>query len=124
VLSAPDPDYCYLSTTGRATGRVHTIEIWFAAGAGGTLYLLAGAGEQSDWVRNLRADPHVGVRIGDRHWDGAAHVLTEAAERETAAKLVFAKYQPRHNGDLTGWRARSLPVAVTLDARPRPQEPG
>ena len=117
-----DEDFCYLSTTGRVTSRVHTIEIWFAAD-GDTLYLLAGGGEQSDWVRNLRADPHVGVRIRDRHWDGSARVVTDAAEREAAATLVFAKYQPRYGGDLANWRAQALPVAVALKARLRPDRP-
>ncbi len=25
-----DEDFCYLTTTGRISGRAHTIEIWFA----------------------------------------------------------------------------------------------
>ena len=25
-----DKDFCYLTTTGRVSGRQHTIEIWFA----------------------------------------------------------------------------------------------
>jgi hypothetical protein len=33
-------DFCYLTTTGRVTGRPHTIEIWFAL-EGGTLYTLS-----------------------------------------------------------------------------------
>jgi deazaflavin-dependent oxidoreductase (nitroreductase family) len=112
--SHADEDFCYLSTTGRVTGRVHTIEIWFAAD-GDRLFLLAGAGDRSDWVRNVRADRHVRVRISDRVWDGSAYVVTDFAERETAAALVFAKYQPRHGGDLKNWRATSMPVAVRLD---------
>jgi deazaflavin-dependent oxidoreductase (nitroreductase family) len=116
--SYADEDFCYLSTTGRVTGRIHTIEIWFAAD-GERLYLLAGAGERSDWIRNLRADPHVGVRIADRLWDGSADVVTDAAEREAAAALVFDKYQPRYGGDLTSWQASSLLVAVSLDSEVR-----
>jgi deazaflavin-dependent oxidoreductase (nitroreductase family) len=110
-----DDDFCSLSTTGRTTGRVHTIEIWFAAD-GGTIYLLSGGGERSDWVRNLVADPHVRVRIRDHEWPGSARVVTEPAERKAAAELVFSKYQPRYAGDLTTWRERALPVAIVLSA--------
>ena len=53
-------DYCYLTTTGRRSGRPHRIEIWYAR-SGETLYLLAGGGRPSDWVRNRLADPAVSV---------------------------------------------------------------
>jgi len=36
-----DEDFCHLTTTGRNSGRPHTIEIWFAL-HGQTLYMLAG----------------------------------------------------------------------------------
>lgn len=58
-------DYCYLTTTGRRTGRPHRIEIWYAAD-GDRLYLLSGGGRSSDWVQNLIADPAVLVEI-NRH---------------------------------------------------------
>src|SRR5262249_4866622 len=49
-------DFCYVTTTGRRTGRPHRIEIWYAAD-GNTLYLLSGGGRGSDWVQNAIADP-------------------------------------------------------------------
>lgn len=55
-------DFCYLTTTGRRTGRPHRIEIWYAA-EGSTLYMLSGGGRSSDWVRNLLADPAVLLEI-------------------------------------------------------------
>ena len=64
-------DFCYLTTVGRRTGTRHTIEIWFAR-ENGTLYLLSGAGETADWVRNLRKTPAVQVRIGSRTVAAAA----------------------------------------------------
>jgi len=36
-----DEECCYLTTTGRRTGRLHEIEIWFAV-AGDVLYMVAG----------------------------------------------------------------------------------
>jgi deazaflavin-dependent oxidoreductase (nitroreductase family) len=114
-----DDDYCYLTTTGRRSGRPHQIEIWYAAPVGGTtLYLLAGGRESSDWVRNLAADPACTVRLGRRDAPGRtarARVLAGTdAEDPVARTLVFDKYQPRSDGDLSGWRERALPVALDL----------
>jgi deazaflavin-dependent oxidoreductase (nitroreductase family) len=111
--------FCYLTTTGRVSGRPHTIEIWFAL-QDHTLYLLSGGGDRSDWVRNLLTRPEVTVRLGRR--DAAALAgrarLVEAAsdEDELARRLVTGKYQPGYGGDLSGWRRSSLPVAVDLEA--------
>jgi deazaflavin-dependent oxidoreductase (nitroreductase family) len=115
----PADDFCYVTTTGRRSGRPHQIEIWFARD-GDTLYLLAGAGRSSDWVRNLEADHRAAVRIGDEQHDAVGRILDtfrDADEAERARDLVFDKYQPRYDGSLVEWRARSLPVA--LDFLPR-----
>jgi deazaflavin-dependent oxidoreductase (nitroreductase family) len=109
--------FCYLTTTGRVSGRPHTIEIWFAL-RGRTLYLLSGGGDESDWVRNLLRHPEVTVRLGRR--DGAerpgrARVVEPGSdEDELARRLVVGKYQPTYGGDLSGWRRQALPVAVDL----------
>src|SRR6266511_1135702 len=81
LLDAVDDDFCYLTTRGRRTGRPHQIEIWFALD-GHTLYLLSGGGERSDWVRNLRADPAVAVRLRDTTYDADARVVDEGGESE------------------------------------------
>lgn len=109
-------DFCYLETTGRRTGKPHEIEIWFARD-GDTLYLLAGGGRNSDWVRNVEADHRVRVRMGDEEVEGVARILDphrDLDEAERARTLVFEKYQPRYEGDLLEWRERSLPVAIDL----------
>jgi deazaflavin-dependent oxidoreductase (nitroreductase family) len=109
--------FCYLTTTGRVSGRPHTIEIWFALD-GRTLYVLSGGGDRSDWVRNLLASPEVAVRIGRRDAPeraGRARVVAPATdEDELARRLVTDKYQPGYGEDLSGWRRSSLPVAVDL----------
>ncbi|MFN8038203.1 MAG: nitroreductase/quinone reductase family protein [Acidimicrobiales bacterium] len=115
-----DDDFCYLTTTGRRSGRPHEIEIWFAADDERpcTLYLLAGAGRSSDWVRNLEADAACTVRVGRREAEPQpAHgrvIGPGDAEDAAARRLVFAKYQPRTGGDLTSWRETALPVAIDL----------
>jgi deazaflavin-dependent oxidoreductase (nitroreductase family) len=111
-------DYCYLTTRGRVTGDDHEIEIWYVRESrddGDTLYLLAGAGEQSDWVRNLQVEPAVRVRIDDVTHAGRGRVVTEPAEDRHARTVVFDKYQPRNDGELVTWRERARPVAIDLD---------
>ena len=115
LLDAVDDDFCYLTTSGRRTGRPHEIEIWFALD-GETIYLLSGGGERSDWVRNLRADPAVAVRLRDTTYDATARVVDEGEESERGRTLVFDKYQPRYDGSLERWRRESLLVAADVAA--------
>jgi deazaflavin-dependent oxidoreductase (nitroreductase family) len=72
--------YAYLTTTGRRTGRPHRIEIWFAA-QDGRVYLLSGGRERSDWVRNLQANAHVTVELGDETHVGVAVSSSQVRSR-------------------------------------------
>jgi deazaflavin-dependent oxidoreductase (nitroreductase family) len=107
--------YCYLTTTGRKSGRPHEIEIWFGLD-GRTLYMLSGGGRSSDWVRNLIAEPHVTVRIGRKTLDGTARVVKKAREDTLARRLLLDKYTPSYSGDLSDWGKTALPIAVDLQA--------
>jgi deazaflavin-dependent oxidoreductase (nitroreductase family) len=106
-------DFCYVTTTGRASGRPHTIEIWFAL-HDGRVYMLSGGGDASDWVKNIRVNPTVGLRIGDRDMICRAYVVQDKEEDALARRLLVEKYQPRYTGDLEEWRRTSLPVAIEL----------
>ena len=107
-------DFCYLTTTGRITGHPHEIEIWFAlAPETRTLYMLSGGGDRSDWVKNLRRNPKVTVRIADRRFVGLASETKDAEEDELARRLLVEKYESSP-GRLENWRRRSLPVVVDL----------
>ncbi|HZD80642.1 MAG TPA: nitroreductase/quinone reductase family protein [Actinomycetota bacterium] len=106
-------DYCYLTTTGRASGRPHTIEIWFAL-SGDTLYVLSGGGDASDWVKNVAAHPTVGLRLGDLDMICRGRVVSDPAEDELARRLLLDKYVPRSSDDLTEWGRTALPIAVDL----------
>jgi deazaflavin-dependent oxidoreductase (nitroreductase family) len=110
-----DQDYCYLTTTGRVTGEPREIEIWFGL-EGLTLYMLSGGRERSDWVKNLRREPAVRVRIADRTFEGLARIVTDAEEDARARLLLLDKYSPRYGGDLSSWGRDALPVAVDLKA--------
>jgi deazaflavin-dependent oxidoreductase (nitroreductase family) len=105
-------DFCYLTTTGRVTGRPHEIEIWFALD-GKTLYMLSGGRDRSDWVKNLQRTPQITVHIGDERFEGYARVVEDAGEDELARRLLVDKYESRP-GSLSNWRRTALPVAVDL----------
>jgi deazaflavin-dependent oxidoreductase (nitroreductase family) len=114
ISSLKQQDYCYLTTTGRVSGRPHEIEIWFGA-HGSTLYLLSGS-HKSDWVRNLRKDPAVTVRIADHTFTGIARVVSDKEEELRARYLVAEKYQEWEEGKmLSQWAQTALPIAIDVN---------
>ena len=103
-----DEDFCYLTTTG------HEIEIWFSlVPETETLYMLSGGGDRSDWVKNVRHNPEVTVRIAGENFGGRAREARGAEEDELARRLLVEKYESRP-GSLTNWRRSALTVAVDL----------
>ncbi len=107
-------DYAYLTTTGRVSGKQHTIEIWFAT-TGTTIYMLAG-NHRSDWVQNALHTPTVRIRIGEQTWRCTARPARDAAEDALARELVVGKYQPREEGSLENWGRNALPMAFEVDS--------
>lgn len=108
-------DYCYLTTTGRKSGLPREIEIWFAAG-GSTLYLLAGGGEGAHWVRNMRANSLVMVRLGERTHAASGRIVAASTDEDALARrLLLEKYEARYSGDLTSWSRSALPIALDLE---------
>jgi len=85
--------YCYLTTMGRVTGNPHEIEIWFGLN-NTTLYLMSGDGK-SDWVKNLKRNPAVTVRIAKHTFNATARIVEDEAEQMTARNLLADKYNER-----------------------------
>lgn len=107
-------EYCYLTTTGRVSGRPHEIEIWFGIQEK-SLYLLSGGGDRSDWVKNLHKDPNVTVRITQHVFSGKARMLENPDEERMARQLLAGKYQGwREERRLSEWARTALPVAIDL----------
>ncbi len=105
-------DFCYLTTTGRVSGKPHEIEIWFGA-RDHSIYLMSGGGEKADWVKNLRKDPNVTVRIGKQHFKGMARLVTDSQEELAARNMVADKYNERESdGSLDEWARTALVVAI------------
>jgi deazaflavin-dependent oxidoreductase (nitroreductase family) len=109
-----EESFCYLTTAGRVTGRPHEIEIWFAlVPETHTLYMLSGGGDRSDWVKNLRRNPGVTIRIAQRRFAGLAREARDPEEDDLARRLLVEKYESSRRS-LENWRRRALPVVVDL----------
>jgi deazaflavin-dependent oxidoreductase (nitroreductase family) len=110
-------DYCYLTTVGRVSGRPHEIEIWFGI-QNNTLYLLSGS-RKSDWVKNLRKNPAVTVRIAKHTFAGRARIVNNGEEDTVARYLIAEKYQEWEDGkQLSEWARTALPVAIDVSFLP------
>lgn len=109
-------DYCYLTTTGRVSGRLHQIEIWFGV-QNRSIYMLSGSGK-SDWMKNLLKDPNVTVRIAKHDFTGTARIVKNEQEEMMARNMLADKYNEREtDGSLSEWARTALPVAIDLKER-------
>jgi deazaflavin-dependent oxidoreductase (nitroreductase family) len=110
-----DEDFAYVTTTGRRTGRPHTVEIWFAL-SNGRMFLLSGGGDRADWVKNIRNDGRIRVRVGSRDVAAVARIVSPgSAEEARARQLLDAKYMGWREGKrLSSWAGTALPVAIEL----------
>jgi deazaflavin-dependent oxidoreductase (nitroreductase family) len=100
--------YLYLTTTGRRSGLPREIEIWFTE-HGGRFYIIAEHRERANWVRNIRNNARVRVRVGDRRFEASARPVDEKRElalARTVKALSDAKY---------GW-SEGLIVEITPDS--------
>jgi deazaflavin-dependent oxidoreductase (nitroreductase family) len=97
-IDSHESPYIYVTTTGRKSGRPHEIEIWYVYHEG-AYYLVSGGGETADWVKNIRANPSVTLRIGERDAEAIQALgrpVDRAQEPELAAAVsarMEAKYQ-------------------------------
>jgi deazaflavin-dependent oxidoreductase (nitroreductase family) len=100
-----DKKVLYLTTIGRGTGLPRQIEIWFIVYRE-RFYLFAETGEAAAWVKNIRRNPEVRVRIEQQEIGGTARVLDREADRklwDQVAAIADRKY---------GW-GDGLPVELT-----------
>ncbi len=108
-------EFCYLTTTGRITGKPHEIEIWFGI-QNNFIYLMSGGGTKSDWVKNLLKNPNVSVRIAKQTFTGTARLVKNEQEEIIARNLLADKYKEREaDGSLSEWAQTALPVAIDVN---------
>jgi deazaflavin-dependent oxidoreductase (nitroreductase family) len=105
-----------LTTVGRRSGRRITTPMMFHRDGDRLLVMASDAGSPRipDWYRNLVADPHVAVEIGDECYRALA-VPAEGAERERLWAIVIADYP--FFADHQVKAGRIIPVVVLTRAR-------
>ena len=85
----------WLTTIGAKTGLPRPIEIWFVV-HGDRFYVFAENREAASWVRNIRRNPAVKIRVGDHETQATARVLDAAADRalwDQVAAMANRKYR-------------------------------
>jgi deazaflavin-dependent oxidoreductase (nitroreductase family) len=70
------PWWALLETTGRKTGQPWRNPVGNGLD-GDTFWIVAEHGHQAGYVKNLKTDPHVRIRVGGRWRNGVAHILED-----------------------------------------------
>jgi len=65
-----------LTTTGRKSGKKRITPLQYEM-IGSDYYVGSARGTKSDWVRNIQLNPQVEVRVGAKHFQGTAEVITD-----------------------------------------------
>jgi deazaflavin-dependent oxidoreductase (nitroreductase family) len=103
--------FALLETTGRRTGRTRHTVVGNGL-AGGTFWVVAAHGRQSDYVRNLAQEPRVRVLVGSRWRAGTAVVLPDDDTRARSRTL------PYQWDAAVGRAIASTPLTVRIDLDP------
>jgi deazaflavin-dependent oxidoreductase (nitroreductase family) len=115
ILDMTDKKVLHLTTVGRRTGLPREIEIWFVV-HGDRLYLFAETGEAAAWVKNIRCNPEVAVRMGELRISATARVLDREVDRELWAQVAAIANRKYGWGD-------GLPVEIS-PFEPHKADPG
>jgi len=98
-----------LTSTGRKTGRPHTIPLQYEA-IQGQFCIASVKGLQADWVRNIQANPMVELRVKHQHIPGQAEVIVAVDQIADFIAYRIAKHPLMIK---TIMRLDGLPMAMT-----------
>jgi len=112
IAALAQTEFCYLTTTGRRSGELHRIEIWFVGHDDGA-YLLSNS-RDADWYRNLEARPEVSLEIaGERRETTARPVAGDDPANDVVRPGMVQKYQDTYRSeDLTDWSREASLVRI------------
>jgi deazaflavin-dependent oxidoreductase (nitroreductase family) len=98
-----------LETTGRKSGQPRRTAVGGKV-VDNQFWMVSEHGEHSDYVRNIKANPAVRVRVGGKWRNGTAHLLADDDAKERLRKL------PRVNSAVVRVMASDLlTIRVDLD---------
>ena len=110
-----------LTTYGRKSGRARVTPLVFEA-RGDTILVASARGPSADWLRNIRANPKVQVRVGRRHFQGLAEVTTDPEEVADYLQRQFGR-SPRAFGAILRAEGLSSPPSRADLIRFAPSRP-
>jgi len=132
VFPAPQ-GFGVLSTTGRKSGKPRRQSVR-AIRDGDSVVVVAMMGERANWLRNVRSDPRVTLRLGRVTLHGVAREVTEESERQWAAKVYIGTIVPSDYTDYITycwglpsrrkieeahrtWFHEGIPVTIRIESR-------
>lgn len=103
------PWWALLETTGRKSGRPRRNPVGNGVD-GNTFWLVAEHGHKAGYVKNIKANPRVRLRVGGRWRSGVAHILEDddARARQRSLRPINAAFVRLMGTDL-------LTVRIDLD---------
>jgi hypothetical protein len=112
-----DEKYIYLTTRGRKTGNLHTVELWFAM-AGKKIYL-SHEGAYTDWMKNILKDSRVEFRMGEIQFKGNARIAESGEVFESGKRALYLKYYGKADKDtIDDWFSESTIIEIEESSRP------
>ena len=90
ALGMRPPDVVVLETTGRRSGKARRTPVGVRL-AGDSLWLVSEHGEKASYIRNIRANPRVRVKMRGGWRTGTAHPLPDDDVRDRLRKLSKGK---------------------------------
>jgi deazaflavin-dependent oxidoreductase (nitroreductase family) len=104
--------FAYLTTLGRKTGKTHSVELWFSYASG--KIFLSHEGEYTDWMKNITANNHVKIRIGNVTLDADATIVKEGESNELGKRSLYEKYYgPAPKATIDDWFELSTIVELS-----------
>ena len=113
-VGLPYPGTSILETTGRKSGQARRTPVGKGLD-GGTFWIVAEHGERASYVRNIRANPHVRVKIGRRWRTGTATPLPDDDWRDRQRRRYMAK---ANAAVVRVMKTEPMTVRVDLDPEP------
>ena len=96
-----------LTTTGRKSGRPRLTPLEYRREGGtGCAIIMAGWGGNTDWRRNILANPHVHVQVGSRQYDAVAESLSD--EQVAAWLLEALRANPASSKIWSRWAGETV----------------
>ncbi len=97
-----------ITVTGRTSGRSLTYPVWFAL-EGDKLYLLPVKGSDTDWYKNLRKTPIIGLATKGKTFTTSATLITNEAQ----IGKVLEKFRDKYGRNVQSYYPK-LDVAVEV----------